>query len=302
MQTNIKKYTLPVLLMAIVVLLLVSCKKETPAKFSGENFLYFRNGNVTNPDVTNIQGVYRSEKTFSFLNSLYQMDTMRFNEVYDFTLWIQADGKISGTNRTVRIQLEGNGLEYAVLPHPDSIYIKANEIQYQLNLKLARPPLSDTGTKTLTLTLKNNEGFTPENHTWNKITYKFGNILEAPRYYDMQETFYGQFSSAKIATMHEAIARKGAAYWQTNANIISLNDFISLRGGKQLNFDPFTLNDLYNFIDVQELLFGITTGPLRDAFNNINAEVISLSKALLVEKKEAGNPVKDQSGKEISFP
>lgn len=290
------------LCLATVLLSLVSCKKEKPATFSGENFLFFRNGNVTNPDVTNVQGVYRSEKTFSFLNSLYQIDTMRFNEVYDFSLWIQTDGRLSGTDRPVLLQLEGNGLEYAELPHPDSIYIKANEIQYQLNLKIARPPLSDTGTKTLTLTLKNNEGFTPENHTWNKITYKFGNILEAPRYYDLQETFYGQFSSAKIVTMHEAIARKGAAYWQTNANIIVLNNYIGLRGGKQLKFDPFTYDDFYNLIDVQEFLIGITTGPLRDAFNNINAEIILLSKALLTEKREAGTPVKDASGKEISFP
>lgn len=178
----------------------------------------------------------------------------------------------------------------------------ANAINYQLNLKLVRPPLSDTGTKTLTLILRNNDGFTPENHTWNKVTYIFGNVLEMPRYYTMQLTFYGEFSAAKIATMHEAIDRKGAAYWQANPNIIALNNYIDLRGGKRLNFDPFTYDDLYNLIDVQELLYGIETGPLRDAFNTLNAEVISLSKALLIEKRNAGNPVKDESGREISFP
>ena len=303
MQANNKSNTLQLLSLAIVMISLLCCKKEMPPKFSGEDFTYFVNTNILEANIRNIENVYVAEKEFSFLISLNQMDTLKLNEVYNHNLLIRAEGRMSDKNRPVLLEVEGNGVEYAVLPPLDSIYISANESVHKLKLKLVRPPLSDTATKTLTLTLKNNQFFKPGNHTWYRITYKFGNMLQQPAYFDRNETFYGNFSAAKMIVMQEAVNRKGAAYWQSNANMTTLNNFIDLQAGKHLYFDPFSFNDLYNFIDDTEILLtGISSGPLRDAYNSIKTEIISLSKTLLIEKKNAGHPVLDGNGNEISFP
>lgn len=298
-----KSYTFIFHLSVLLLLAFTACKKEMPPQFSGENFLYFRN-KVTfpNPDGTTINTAYLPEQPFSFLVSRYNLDTVKTNEWPEFPLFIQTDGKIFANDRPVLLEVKGTGKEYVIFPHPDSIFIKANEIQYKLNIKFIKPPASDTSMKTLTLVLKNNEPFKPENHIWSSITYKFGNWFNKPLFYYLSETYFGDFSAAKMVAMTEAVNSEAPDYWENDPDVIMINNFLQLRNQKILKFDPFTYYDIYQFNDMLNLVSEQPADPVRMAYDAVAKKIISLTKVLLVERKNAGHPVLDDSGREISFP
>lgn len=291
-------------LLFITASFFISCKKQEPQKFSADSFLYFANQYGVYYAPT-IQTLYKPVLEFSFLIPAYQMDTLAMNTPQSFPLSIQFDGKVSDKKRMIKLELEGNGKEYCVLPVADSMYIPANGVEYKFNLKIARPPLSDTSTKIITLTLKNTSDFSPEAHIWHTVTYKFGNWFQKPATYDKVQLTYGDFSPAKMYTMGLATNRAGADYWKADANVITLNNFLkNLNQKRVVKFDPFTYDELYFFMDYPLLMISYYRPPeaILNAYNAITAKMIQLSNAVIKERREAGEPILDGSGNEISFP
>lgn len=296
-------YCPKMLLFFVLVISTLSCKKEEPPKFSGDSFLYFTNvGFSFNPDLSIINLAYLPEQTFSSFITWFQKDTMVLETDFG-AISIQSDGKLKGENRKISLVMEGDGKEFAIIPHPDSIYIPANGIEYKLSLKLLRPPLSDMSVKTLTLMLKNNDAFSPEKHSWSKITYKFGNLLTPTRFYPDVEKLYGNFSSAKMYALQYAVERAGANFWNTDPNVITLNNFLKLRDQRMVKFDRFSFDELYYFMDMVSFLNGAApSGPIRNAYNALTDTVITLADIYVAEQKAEGKPILDESKKEISFP
>lgn len=297
------------LFLAMVFISLTSCKKEEPAKYSGEDFLYFMNKSnrfIMIPSAGNITNFYQPEIQFSFLLGQFQVDTFMFNQagIGSFPLSIQFDGKVSDKNRKITLEVEGDGKEYCLMPHPDSVFIPANSNEYQLDLKIVRPKdLTDTSKKTITLKLKNSDLFSPEKHVWNTITYKIGNWYDIPRFYKDIAVSYGDFSPAKMYALQLAVDRVGGEVWGIDPDVITLNNFLATKAQKLINFNPFTNNDLYYFLDLWSYLrVNAPSGPNRIAFNNLTKKIIVLGKALLVERKNEGKPILDATGSEISFP
>ncbi|WP_140938060.1 hypothetical protein [Sphingobacterium lumbrici] len=294
------------LLVMATVFALTACKKEEPAKYSGDNFVYFMNQAVLNPNSATVRNFYKDVVEFSYLTPLNQVESMVFNKPGSgsFPLLLQADGRISSENRKVIVQVEGDGQEYCILPHPDSIFIPANEIQFSLNMELVRPPLTDTSTKTITLYLRNSDDFSPESHVWNKVTYKFGNLFVLPQFYVQIEPVYGEYSPAKLYAIYEAVHRKGVDYWKDDADVIALNTWLTSRNQILVGFEPFTLLDLYYFLNLVNYArtWARAGTPQRIAFDSLTNRIIALTKELMIERKNAGTPIVDASGAEISFP
>lgn len=285
-------------------LFLIACKKETPPKYAGDDFVYIMNltpYGIT-PDVKNIQNFYLVQRQFSFLSPANQMDTIFFNRNTSFPFVIQMDGRLSDRDRKVKVEIEGTGKEFVVLPHEDSIYIPANKTELVLNLKLVRPPLSDTALKKMTVVLKNNEEFSPENHVWHKANYLFGNWFNAPAFYTNQENIFGAFSAAKMYAMEEAVNKAGAQFWQTNTSVIALNANLKGRGVREVKFHLFSFNELYYYLELPITIGSQQNLPVVQAYNAVNTKIVQLAKALLLEKKQAGTPIRDAAGTEISFP
>ena len=284
----------------------ISCKKIEPQKFSADSFLYFTNGGGS-PGSVSMATIYKPVVTFSFLIPMFQMDTVECNKQINLPLTVQFDGRVADHQRKIKIELGGDGKEYGILPDEDSMYIPANGVEYKLNLKIKRPAIADTSIKTLTVTLRNTDDFSPEEHVWHTVTYRFGNWFDKASTYGNVEQFYGAFSPAKMFAMQEAVSREDPNMWkQAPYSIETLNTFLETRARqKPINFDPFTYNDLYNFLDypltyLQYYEYG--GGPATNAYNAIVAKIVELTKALVVEKREAGKPILDESGFEISFP
>ena len=105
------------LLLLIIIPSLISCKKEEPLKFSTDSFLYFIDKPSGTFNAVGMQYVYKPLVEVSFLQPLFQMDTLEMNKVTQLPLSIQFDGKISNQNRRIKLELEGNGKEYCVLPN-----------------------------------------------------------------------------------------------------------------------------------------------------------------------------------------
>lgn len=299
-----KSICLQVVVCIATVLSLFACKKVEPEKFSANDFLFFINKNYSEVILTvNMSAIYAKQQEYNFLLTWNKKDTFRTNIDPTLQLYIQADGRLADRKRAVSLEIEGNGKEFAVFPDPDSIYIPANATGYKLDMKLARPPLSDTGVKTLTITLRNNEDFKPEEHAWNKVTYVFGNMVKPPRFYSTLIDKYGEFSPAKVLAMSEAVARKGKSFWETDPDVILLNTSLQNLGVRKIRFDPFTLDELYHIMDVTSWLqIPEQKGPVQDAYWSLTQKMISLTKELIEERRAVNNPILDGSGKEISFP
>ncbi|WP_316818880.1 hypothetical protein [Pedobacter nyackensis] len=303
-----KLYSTSLLLLVMVASSIVSCKKQEPIKYSGEDFLYFMNS--TNrfkiiPSSGNMNLFYKPEIEFSFLMGQYYADEYAFNleTVSSLPLSVQFDGRVSDKDRKIEIELEGNGKEYCVLPDPETIFIPAHGIEYTLNMKILRPPMDDTSKKTVILKLKNTTDFSPEKHTWSKITYRFGNWFDIPRFYPDLAVNYGAFSPAKMYHIHFAVKRLGAENWAADPNPVILNTFLKSKNQREVNFINPTYGDLYYFLDlVSYLKVYAKTGPVRDAFTALTLKVITLTKELIIERKNAGNPILDETGNEISIP
>lgn len=292
------------LLAVICFMTLTACKKIEPQKFSGNDFLFFINKNYSDVIlIPNLNAVYAKEQDCNFLITWNQMDTLRANYVEGYQLYIQADGRLANKKRSVLLQIEGNGKEFAVFPNLDSVYIPANSTGYRMDLKIARPPLSDTGVKTLSIALKNNDDFKPEEHAWSTVTYVFGNLVRPGRFYAAITDKYGEFSPAKAYAMREAIDRKGKAFWEADPNVILLNTRLQNVGIRKMNFDPFDLNELYYVMDLTSPLnIPEEKGPVQNAYWALTQKMISLTRDLIDERRAANNPILDGSGKEISFP
>ncbi|RZS70728.1 hypothetical protein EV199_2621 [Pseudobacter ginsenosidimutans] len=299
-----KSFCLQVVLCIAAVFSLAACKKVEPEKFSANDFLYFINKNYSEVILTvNMNAIYAKQQEYNFLITWNQTDSFRTNIDPTYQLYVQADGRLADRKRAVSLEIEGNGKEFAVFPDPDSIYIPANSIGYKLDMKLARPPLSDTGVKTLTITLKNNEDFKPEEHAWHKVTYVFGNMVKPTRFYSSIVDKYGEFSPAKMYAVREAVARKDKSFWETDPDVILLNTSLQNLGAKKFRFDPFTMDELYNIMDVTSYLqIPEQKGPVQNAYWALTQKMISLTKELIEERRAANNPILDASGKEISFP
>lgn len=307
-QKNIKSCR-SLLLVLLIGISLIACKKEEPAKFSGDSFVYFLNdiSNTDGLDPSSIINGYTPEQTLSFLVYLFQIDTVKTNQYYvfkQFPLNIQSDGKISDKRRLVTIEVEGNGKQYIVLPNPDSIYIPANKREYKLNLKIVRPPLSDTSVKTATLILKDNDSFKPEKQVWHKVTYKFGNILTEPLAWTTIESKFGKFSRAKMTALQEAVNNSDKSFWANDPNVALLNTTLQSSGRRNIEFNPFSFSELYYYLDMATYGFYIPWGSasIMNAYWTVSDKMISLTKQLIVERRAQNRPIVDESGTEISFP
>lgn len=300
-----------------IVIGLTSCKKVEPPKFFGENFLYFTNVEHSSPDGLNsftILNAYQPERKFSFLEYPFQIDTLETNLLYNeggFPLSVQTDGKLTNNKRNISLVVEGNGKEFAVFPHLDSMYIPANGVEYILHVKMIRPPLSDTGMKTLTIRLKNNDQFSPENHVWSTITYKFGNSLKPPLDYELIEEKYGEFSPAKMYALQYAVNKGGAGFWNNDTDAIILNSLLKpkIRGlMREVNFGSFSLDELYYFMQLPRYVQHNFLGSPFDSveftavYNALTTKIISLAKDYITAQKTAGTPILDETGKEVFFP
>ncbi len=316
MLKNNSLHFLSTLLLFAVIVSQTACKKESLSSFSGENFLYFIN--VNEPigiNSTNLPTLYVPENKFSFLDHLFQRDTLKTNVMYNdrgiaiFPLSVQCDGRLANTNRKISIVAEGNGKEFVVMPHPDSLYIPAKQVECFLHLKIIRPPQSDTGMKTLTVYLKNNNDFLPENHEWNKVTYVFGNLVTVPGNYGTVKEAYGDFSVAKMYALQYAADRAGSAFWSTEPNAVAMNALLAQNGLRVVDFENFNLNELYYFMGLWSyVLFLQYHNPSLDLalfeeyYFPLTTTIISLTKEYISERKTAGNPVLDEKGNEIFFP
>lgn len=294
----------------LIGLMFGACKKLEPAKFFGNDYVYFIN-NSTTPDglnTSNIGNAYVTDKSFSFLTYFYQVDTLKTNTTYEgsriFPLYIEADGRLSDKKRLVKVEVEGSGKDFVILPNPDSIYIPANGRECKLNLKIIPPPVSDTTTKTATIILKNNDPFKPEGHVWSKINYEFGNVLVITYSYSFLQSRLGAFSAAKMTAMQEAVSRAGKSIWETDANFLLVNQSLKQFNKNALNFDPFTLKSLYYFLDVGPNALGVPYGDAvtTAAYWAVLNKMVVLTKALIVERKAQNKPILDEKGLEISFP
>lgn len=288
-------------LLLLAAITMFSCEKIMPEKYSGEDFLYFKN-TVPNPyvpdNVMNMRYYFAPEITYSSLLVKYQKDTIYVNVGAEFKLSIEADGKLMDAKRKVLVYMEGNGKEYCVLPHPDSIYIPANGTSYKLNLKLGRPPLTDTTKKKITLWLKNNDHFTPENHIWHSITYTFGNWFDVPDNYLKAAAIFGAFSPEKMQAIQKAVDREDASTWNADADIIYLNEQQKRRNLPIVNFDDFDMSALYIFCDI----LTPSQGPVLDAHNAVSKRMRAVTIQYLNEMAMAGTPVVDADGNKINFP
>lgn len=296
--------------MALTGVLFNACKKEEPIKFIGDDFVYFLNNQATTDglNTTNIAQAYVSEQSFSFLLYYYQVDTLTTNTFYGgwriFPLFLEADGRLSDERRLVKAEVEGDGKDYVILPHPDSVYIPANDRERQLTVKIVRPPLSDTATKTATIILRNNDPFKPEQHIWSKVTYKFGNTLVIPNSYSTLQRRFGTFSIAKMLAIQEAVSKSDKSAWETDPKVALVNQALQNLSLRKLNFNPFSLSELYYYMDVGPGSLGVPYGypDITNAYWGIADKMIALTKTLIAERRAANNPILDASGIEITFP
>lgn len=312
-------YSLSTIILLIIAFFQMSCKKEEPIKFSTDSFLYFINTSYIDLDPSNwvMREIHVPEKQFSFYDSWFQQDTISTNSsrktgnipsfltgFIPFQLSVQMDGKLSDKKRVISIELEGDGKEFCVLPSTDSLYIPANGIGFLLKVQFVRPPLSDTSIKTVTIILKDNSDFSPEAHEWNRVTYKFGNWGAIPRNYNMVEDTVGAFSSAKMYAMQKAVSGENSESWKTDPDLMTLNAFLSEKSQRMVKVDPFTMDDLYYFLDLPYFLqqYVPSGGPIDNAYRALRGKMIVLTNALIVEMRNAGHPILDDAGNEIRFP
>lgn len=312
-------YSLWTIILLISVCFHTACKKEEPIKFSTDSFLYFINTSYIDLDQNQWvkREIYVPEVKFSYYYSWYQQDTISTNSsrktgnvpsfeasFIPFILSVQMDGKLSDKKRMVSVELEGDGKQYCVLPPADSLFIPANEIGFRLKVQFVRPPLSDTSLKSVKIILKNNSDFSPEAHEWSTVTYKFGNWGVLPRNYTIVEDVLGAFSSAKMYAIQKAVARENTSSWKNDPNLITLNNFLGQQNQKLVKVDPFTMDELYYFLDLpyylqQYLPWG---DPVDTAYKALRQRMIVSTNALIVEMRNSGHPILDDKGNEIRFP
>ncbi|RFS18758.1 hypothetical protein DVR12_26535 [Chitinophaga silvatica] len=310
MSGKINQLYKSLLLLTFTGVVLNACKKVEPIKFVGNDFVYFINNQQTTDglNTTNIAQGYVNSQEFSFLLYFYQVDTLKTNTFYGgwrmFPLFIEADGHMSDKNRLVKVEVEGDGKEFIILPNPDSIYIPANGRERKLTVQIKRPPISDTTTKTATIILKDNDPFKPEQHVWSKVTYRFGNTLVTPVAYLWLQSRFGTYSVPKMLAIQEAVSRSDKSAWAADPNVKLVNQALHNVNQRDLSFDPFNLNELYYFMDIGNAALGVPYGypDVTNAYWGISNKIIALTKVLIAEKRAAGHPILDPSGAEISFP
>lgn len=307
---NMTRLSLSILLLAVVGIC-ARCGKAELAKYSGDDFLYFTNTHWSETsNGENIGNSYTESRRFTFLLSTRQFDTMFMTTLQRVDIAIEMDGRLAKHDRKISLDVEGNGKEYCLLPDVNNIYIAADSTRFKLDMPILRPPLDDTTTKVVTLTLRNNADFSPEKHVWHKLTYIFGNLLDKPISYESSAaTLYGPFSRAKMDAMREAVAREGANYWYNDKDVITMNEFLpdyELLGVKKLRalkFDPFNFNELYYFMDLRNGISGVpANAPVMVAMKSFAERMVDLTKKLVIERREAGTPILDEEGEEITFP
>lgn len=287
-----------------IILIGVGCRKTEPVKYSGKEVLYFINAvDGDNPGDFFRGNQFRSAFTVSFFDIATFDDTVFLNKRVNETIWnqgyrgalvVRLAGPAKPFNRKFSIAVEGSGAKYCVVPPDDSLYLPAGEMFIFLDLRLLRPPLTDTSSYSVTVKLVDNEYFTPTLHTWHACQYVFGNILVEPAKRGWEDDILGKYSREKL------IAIKDAVNWASPLVKEQLrNDYTSWIGNTsrdKVMFDPFSLKDLY-------MLFGqMGEEYYTYEFYAYSILLAHVTKDYLAYRKNGGSPVLDHDGKEIELP
>lgn len=283
------------------ILIAAGCRKIDPIKYLGKDVLYFLNtkksGKSGDYDSL-LTGRFSKTLTISFFQQPSPVDTLylvRHKESYNINMYdalrVRLAGSVKSFDRKFSIAVTGPGAKYCLMPPPDAIKIAAGTGLYPVDLRLLRPPLTDTSSYSVTVSLVDNEYFTPTLHAWYQFQCVFGNIVEQPKF-GWSDDRFGPFSREKLMAMLDAVNWAPPSVKNTLKEKY-VSKFDPGEPIPQLS-EPFTLNDLYLLLN--EIAWGLESDePYLQTFADITKDYLGY-------RKKQGNPVLDGNGQEMQFP
>lgn len=300
---TLRSFKAPVFITCLwVILTAAGCRKIDPIKYEGKDVLYFLNARESGVDYDSLlTGKLKDTLVLSFFQRDIPEDTfylIRHDENgaynkrgYD-ALRVRLAGFSKPVDRKFSVTITGSGSRYCMLPPADALKIAAGTRVCPLDLRLLRPPVTDTSTYSVTVSLVDNEYFTPTLHKWHQFQCVFGNIVEQPNQ-GWSGEWFGTFSREKLMAMLEAINQAAPAVKQKLQQ-----DYFSMVDPEEFPippvFEPFTLNSLYLFLN--QIGYG------RDSKHPYFKTFAGITKDYLGYRKRQGNPVLDSNGQEVQFP
>nr|WP_295874766.1 hypothetical protein [uncultured Chitinophaga sp.] len=280
------------------ILTAAGCRKIDPIKYLGKDVLYFLNTRESDDYDSLLTGKFSKTLVISFFQQTLPVDTLylvrhvqRFNKNPFDALRVRLAGSVKSVDRKFSIAITGPGAKYCILPPPDAMKIAAGTGFCPVDLRLLRPPLTDTNSYSVTVSLVDNEYFTPTLHAWYQFQCVFGNIVEQPNR-GWSDDRFGPFSREKLMAMLDAVNWAPPSVKNTLKEKY-VSKFDPGEPIPQLS-EPFTLNDLYLLLN--EIAYGLGSDePYLKTFADITKDYLSY-------RKKQGNPVLDGSGQEMQFP
>lgn len=300
---RLRSFNTPVFITCLCVILTAAgCRKIDPIKYGGKDVLYFLNAPERGVDYDSLlTGTLWDTLVLNFFQPDIPEDTFylvrhdenwAFNGRDDDALRVRLAGSATPVDRKFSVTITGSGAKYCTLPPADALKIAAGTRVCPLDLRLLRPPVTDTTTYSVTVSLVDNEYFTPTLHRWHQFQYVFGNIVEQPQR-GWSDVWFGAFSREKLMAMLDAINQASPAVKeklkQDYSSMVDPEDFPI-----PPVFEPFTLSSLYLFLNQ----IGYGRGGEHPYFKTF----AGITKDYLGYRKRQGNPVLDNNGQEIQFP
>ncbi|TCQ99847.1 DUF4843 domain-containing protein [Sphingobacterium sp. JUb21] len=282
-----------------LVLLMIGCKKIEPIHYIGESAIFFSNAGIKNTAWSD----FSDTLTVSFFNDpRFQRDTVDLSDPkfesgrlfsaniqFAGNLWVYLSDRVSSNDRPFEVSLSGSGLKTCIVPSSDQWFIPADSVRAILDLKFVRPPLTDTSTYLLKVSLKDNQQFKGTLHEHSSFVYRFGNIPVRPLYWD--EAFAGKFSFNKALAMAAAFREASELELDPLKNIY----LPLLKEIPPTLFSEASVDDIYNMINLMSKT-GSTTK------RNIYRMAIKITQDYLARKASMGTPVSEADGTAIVFP
>ncbi|WP_142687787.1 DUF4843 domain-containing protein [Chitinophaga polysaccharea] len=284
------------------ILTVAGCRKIDPIRYQGKDVLYFLNAGGPPYEYERDSlstGWYMSPVVISFFQEstdtvyLIRRDLAASSTERD-ALKVRLAGMAKPFDRKFSITVTGSGAKYCILPPADALKIGAGRRFCPLDLRLLRPPVTDTNSYSVTVSLVDNEYFTPTLHTWHQFQYVFGNIVEKPK--QGWDPMFGPFSREKLVAMFDAISWAGPVVREK----LKQHFFSKIYNQDEFKippvFEPFTIESLY------QLLFQSKNNGSIRARLDMWESMAGITKDYLAYRKKQGNPVLDSNGQEIQFP
>jgi len=305
-MTHFRPYKL--FLFVGIILVLYGCKKVEPFFFTDKDSLFFTNLYWSNDNSTDFHRIYNDTVEVSFHEKIgFQVDTLAFaSKTYGGSfsgislddagkVWVRLTGNLSEESRPFDIQVEGEGAKFCILPADTALYIPADTNRRLLDIRIKRPPLTDTSIYFARIKLISNSSFNGDIHQLSEFVYKFGNIPRSPAGWDVLK--FGTFSYEKLQAITGAIRATDAM--DRAAVLPMLKRYFSIARIETFFFPPnITIDNAYNIINKMVA----SAGPNTLNTNIVMDWITMVSIVYIAERAEAGSPMFEKDGKPITFP